>query len=69
MLLPKATAKSSPARGGGPRSGGGVSPYRKRDTPPSGLQAAISLTREDCPQTTICCRSGTNIRFLLADVQ
>ncbi len=34
--------KSSPARGGAPRSGGGVSPYREDDTPPSARRAATS---------------------------
>ncbi|MFB0872574.1 MULTISPECIES: apolipoprotein N-acyltransferase [unclassified Sphingobium] len=37
--------QSSPVRGGGPRSGGGVSPYREGDTPPSGLRPATSPYR------------------------
>ena len=36
---------SSPARGGGPRSGGGVSPYREGDTPPSSRRDATSPER------------------------
>ena len=36
---------SSPVRGGGPRSGGGVSPYRDGDTPPSSLRDATSPCR------------------------
>ncbi|GEM_PF-6448777 len=42
---PNAAVKSSPARGGGPRSGGGVPPYREGDTPPSGLRPATSPCR------------------------
>ncbi|MFY9349966.1 apolipoprotein N-acyltransferase [Sphingobium sp.] len=37
--------QSSPVRGGGPRSGGGVSPYREGNTPPSGLRPATSPAR------------------------
>jgi apolipoprotein N-acyltransferase len=36
---------SSPLRGGGPRSGGGVSPQQEQDTPPSGLWPATSPYR------------------------
>ena len=39
---PEVAVNSSPARGGGPRSGGGVTPYREGDTPPSGLRPATS---------------------------
>ncbi len=42
---PEAPGNSSPARGGGPRSGGGVSPYREADTPPSGLRPSTSPYR------------------------
>jgi apolipoprotein N-acyltransferase len=38
--------QSSPMGGAGPRSGGGVSPYREHDTPPSALRAATSPAGE-----------------------
>ncbi|HEX7875138.1 MAG TPA: apolipoprotein N-acyltransferase [Sphingobium sp.] len=38
-------AKSSPVRGGGPRSGGGVSPSRQVATPPSDQRSATSPVR------------------------